>query len=77
MILAPTAIEIAETHASETPARSSIASYAKAVITELRRAVAANAAHDDLARRSDAALKDMGLSRTGLARHIHDTHYID
>ena len=77
MILAPTAMEIAEAHAHETPARTSIASYARAVVAELRRAVAANAAHEDLVRRSDAALADMGLAREHVARHIHDTHYID
>ncbi|HRD74989.1 MAG TPA: hypothetical protein PK264_03480 [Hyphomicrobiaceae bacterium] len=80
MILAATTHEIASTDvasANQARSKTSIVGYIAALATELRRAVSANAAYEDLNRRSDAALSDLGLGRSTIAREIHTTHYID
>jgi len=48
-----------------------------AVLTEMRRALAATSEHEDLVRRSDGQLADKGLSRKDIPNQIYRRYYAD
>lgn len=73
LALTPPASDTAEPTAPV--ARLSAYEYVAALFQELRRALSAEAAYTELARRSDAQLADVGLTRTQVAREIHRRFY--
>jgi hypothetical protein len=64
-----------ETGVSALPDRQSTGRLLAAIVFELRKALAAEAEHQDLVRRSTQQLTTMGLSHSTLADHIRRRHY--